>query len=244
MNKPFPYKNKRVFLLWSGGLDSTFLIYHLLRGGARVEAGYVKVLNNEEKAKREEKAIKKLVKEFRSNDDWKDTGIFNYLGVLQEVLIKRSQNAVDLLQVPLWMNSMVLTMGSGFVIDCVALGYVMGDCAISYLDDIKKVYKAYEGFSGKKFPPIVFPLKKFNKNGIFQALPERFLKHVTCCERDPEWCGECKPCRTWMECEYSRDFPEYARHFVDKRKIPEITTIIADVDAEKSVNLLKKANGE
>ena len=55
---------KNVFILWSGGLDSTYLIYKNLNEGNKVISGYVSLLNNGKKVDMERQAIEKLKEEF------------------------------------------------------------------------------------------------------------------------------------------------------------------------------------
>jgi PP-loop superfamily ATP-utilizing enzyme len=52
-------KNKTTYVLWSGGLDSTYLIQYLLEKNPKqvVRAGYIELVNNVYKTKMETAAI-------------------------------------------------------------------------------------------------------------------------------------------------------------------------------------------
>lgn len=50
---------EQVAILWSGGLDSTYLVYSALRAGSTVTPIYVQIHNNCEKPAYEEIARKK-----------------------------------------------------------------------------------------------------------------------------------------------------------------------------------------
>jgi tRNA U34 2-thiouridine synthase MnmA/TrmU len=69
-------KDKKYFVSWSGGLDSTFLIYKLLSEGYSVCSSYVKIGNNEEKTTRELNSIKNIIPLFK--DEFKNK--FSYYG--------------------------------------------------------------------------------------------------------------------------------------------------------------------
>lgn len=51
----------KVFAFWTGGMDSTAMILRLLAEGHEVHAGYVEIMNNPEKTKRERAAIQKIL---------------------------------------------------------------------------------------------------------------------------------------------------------------------------------------
>ena len=53
-----------IFCLWSGGLDSTFMIDKLLKEGNTVVVGYIEILNNPRQMERERNARKIMTKKF------------------------------------------------------------------------------------------------------------------------------------------------------------------------------------
>ena len=53
---------KKNLVLWSGGLDSTHLVYDNLSNGNKVSALYIELTNNDTKVKLEKAALKKMTK--------------------------------------------------------------------------------------------------------------------------------------------------------------------------------------
>lgn len=87
-------KTKHYLVSWSGGLDSTYLIYDLLRKNQRVSAVYTKIQNNTAKNLREHAAIAAIRPIFEINPNFKLLGE-------NEVNINM-YGAVSLAQVPAW----------------------------------------------------------------------------------------------------------------------------------------------
>ncbi len=54
------YAGRRALVAWSGGLDSTYLVWRCLRAGIDVTAAYFEIANNENKVKRERAALDRL----------------------------------------------------------------------------------------------------------------------------------------------------------------------------------------
>lgn len=193
---------------WTGGIDSTFLIYHLLEQGHSVEAVYTELLNNKHQTTREKDAINSMKSLFveRYDDRFKyveHTNIFN----LQNV------STTQLILPQLHILLLNLIMASHDKIDEVCIGYVMNDDAISYLDDIQN---AWNSFLVYNIPKLTFPLTKFNKTEIIRDLPEEFLKKCSWCECPDKLnpgivgCGECSSCKRLLyieQYEFNRGVP-------------------------------------
>jgi len=159
---------KTAFVLWSGGLDSTALIYYYLKKGYKVDAGYVKLNNNENKTKQELDAIKSILTDLSPYN-------FHYKGIILESTIYGS---AILPQFPIWMTALVYITE---MYDEISLGYVMNDDAISFLEEIKQVWKSYEIFKYNK-SELVFPLSKMNKEHIKSLLSENIFNKTVSCE--------------------------------------------------------------
>lgn len=192
-------KSKRILCLWSGGLDSTFMIRKLIDKGHNVSAVYIEVKNNVEKTKRERAAI----------DVLKQGVVFVHprTGTIEGCFVGHH----EILGTPSLMFGMMAglihgllieistAMQKGITYDQVAVGYVMGDDAISFIDDFRKVWKSLEGITGP-LPELIFPLSKIKKIEIWNHPLMITLKHnVTWCECPMELvnnvpCGECEPC--------------------------------------------------
>ena len=185
-----------IFALWSGGLDSTYLIQKLLDEDNNnvVWASYVEICNNPNKTKMELEAVGKLTHIFETLYPNR----FNYRGTSISVDVKSPAMRFGMEQMPVWLMS----LASITPIDSkqIAIGYIMNDCAISYLSEIKGVIKAYNKICQTPLPPVIFPLSKQNKNDICWALKKELRDHVVTCENpsliDNKWvqCGDCVPC--------------------------------------------------
>ncbi len=65
----------------------------------------------------------------------------------------------------------------------VCLGYVMNDCAISYLNELKAMFRCFsKNISTKPFPKVTFPLSKVCKEDIVYNINKDLKSHVTWCE--------------------------------------------------------------
>ncbi len=177
--------NKTVF--WSGGLDSTYLIYKLLCDGFHVDAYYIKLENNKNKTKRELNAIQHILPLFKKYN-------FTYKGILSTVAIEQVEDNTTIFhQSPIWI------MLSLFVKGPLSIGYVMNDDAISYLDDYRKIITDLNVLRDSPLE-IEFPLQKFKKETIIKLLPKEYLKHIVYCESEKKSkCGVCHPCLRFKE---------------------------------------------
>lgn len=174
---------------WSGGIDSTYLIQKLLEDGHEVTAIYTKIYNNEEKTKRELKAIENINNYFKNNDN------YNFK-IAAELNINEPNTLLELLQFPFFIFSLLYHC-EGF--DKVVIGYIMGDDAISYIEDFKNIWNSFKGIYSNNFPDIEFPLIKEHKKYILDKIDKRYLEHNTWCEAnfptDSKFCNVCIPCK-------------------------------------------------
>lgn len=185
-------KQKKVLLTWSGGLDSTFMIFDYLRRGYHVDVVYARFKNSYGKTAREEKAIDAMFTQYFSNFNVKRVNTI-------EVSLGSFTQSLCLTQVPSWLLALISSVDQSH--DEVALGYVMNDDAVSFLDDIRTVWNSYQGLMHYPLPPLVFPLIKKQKNYIYRELPEVLRANVMWCESGDEAdkCGMCRPCRRMIE---------------------------------------------
>ena len=190
---------------WSGGLDSTYLIYKFLKEGHSVVAAYCEIINNITKTERERYAIEKLKHKLYP------------LGALEVIDGARVEANGDSLcsfeQVPLLLLSIIYSGGKA---DKVALAYTLNDDAIAFLSDIKKIYNSYKVLAkDRSWPEMIFPLYRTSKAEILRKLPVELIKDITFCENPSgkDNCGTCTPCRRWKVLEESGAVPEGAKRF-------------------------------
>lgn len=198
---------KTYTVFWSGGLDSTYLIQKLLSEGHAVEACYIELTNNEEQVKREKAAIDKLLPIFQENSD------FYYRGVAVTIGINCGFNAI-LTQGYCWFTSSIVVRDR-----ILALGYVMNDDAISFLEEFRAINTALNGLRQEPVE-IEFPLSKTSKSTIIGRINSKLMEHVVWCESASETekpCGRCTSCKR-MKVAYGGD--NYWKHgtFADDTK--------------------------
>ena len=183
-------KKNKTFIFWSGGLDSSYLIYDYLKDGYPVVAGHINIKNNAIQMKREQEAIKKMLPIFNAYEN------FEYVGSILDILIKTKDTNICLSQVP------ILILGTLFAqnikgVKNIAIAYAANDDAISYLKDIGTIYDAYAKLMYSDMPNLLFPLNKMNKQAIYKDTPKKILKCITFCESNKDKCGECPSCLRW-----------------------------------------------
>jgi 7-cyano-7-deazaguanine synthase in queuosine biosynthesis len=207
---------KKVLCLWSGGIDSTYMVWSYLKWGYEVDCCYVKLHNNVVKTKMEMEAIDKIY------DHLKLFGNINKLNNTFDITLDAPGNAVIFKQMPIWINCLISSICKDH--NEVAMGYIMNDDAISYLDDIKKVYDSYEPlfnwrYEDVKMPEIKFPLAKVHKSEIFTTIPIELGKLTVFCENPLEGnAGEFIPCGHCHTCS-KRKFYEEQGNVPDELKV-------------------------
>lgn len=211
----------KIFAFWTGGMDSTAMILRLLAAGHEVHAGYVEIMNNPEKTKRERAAIQNLLPKIQER----------YPEFVLVERVAKTECSVgpvhypSFKQLPSFVFAAVQYAG-GY--DQIALGYVMNDDEISFLSEIRELFETSFRLtiqSDIKIPEIIFPMTKTSKHEIHNDLGELF-EFVTWCEEEnlPEGhrnCGECTPCRKMIALRLS---------VKDQVKEPETESISVDPD--------------
>lgn len=206
-----------ILIPFSSGLDSTALVYNALEKKEKFEVCYIEIKNNIGKSKIEFQQRSKILKLFNERFS---TNILDSTGT--EILVNRNR-VVSLPQLPIWIMGLLYNISDNT--KEVRLGYCKNDDAISYIDEIKKIWKSYETVISSKLPKLTFPISKNGKIEHSQKLPNDIFQETFFCEdpRDividtssiPEaditWrdCGECGPCR---RSKYDETFDIYSRN--------------------------------
>lgn len=185
-------------ILFSGGLDSTYLVYKNLREGNIVYPIYLEILNNEDKVLIEKNQIKLLYNIFSN-----EYSNIRPITFPMKFGAYNSFHELGLTQAPVWIFGMIY---SGLLsnVDEIHVGYVMNDDAISFINDFKRIYMSFKGLLNVEMPPLQFPLFKTKKIEIFANLPEKYKELTITCEHpilnnkgdkltfNP--CGHCDTC--------------------------------------------------
>lgn len=193
--------NKNIIVLFSGGLDSTFLLWKNVKEQNNVYPVYIEITGNVGKTSREKEATSRIIGKLREDD---------YSHHLNDIKFPykfdNSENFIgDCLyfkQLPIWILGILMSLE--LHIDEVHIGYVMNDDATAYIKEIKKLFKAYKPFISNQKVKLKFPLRKHNKEQIWNSLPERYKQETVFCENplkseDGSYtdCSGCDSCRTY-----------------------------------------------
>jgi len=201
-------KSKVIAVLFSSGLDSTYLVHKNLKEGNTVHPIYVEIKNNENKCKVEKQNINMLYKIFSEKfpDKIKPPRI------VTEISVNSNQRDLIFVQIPIWIFGMMYTPYLSEY-DEIHIGYVSNDDAVSYLEQIRDLYNSHKWLVGgkKRLPKLLFPLSQVQKYTMMEELPHEYKPFITSCEepilkpyyiklRDErmqfyEPCGRCVACK-------------------------------------------------
>lgn len=126
-----------------------------------------------------------------------------------------SDSRLLFMQMPIWIIAALYVNPS---IQKILIGYCMNDDAISYLDEIKKIYHSYKHLmSDKKMPKLGFPLSKTKKREMFITMPEEISQLTVFCENPTGKidCGRCDSCERYK---HENLFYRYTRNQLQKEE--------------------------
>ena len=193
--------SKKIGVLFSSGLDSTYLVYKNLKEGNIVYPIYIEIENNGNKSIIEKNRIELLYQMFC--EDYRHK--IEYIKHVLKTSVRANEDSIHLKQVPVWIIGLLYSQGIG--VDEFQIGYVCGDDSTSYIQDMKDIYYSYEKIS-EKLIPVEFPLTKLKKWQIIRELPDKYHKYIYSCESpnvigkesdefiEYEACCECTACKT------------------------------------------------
>lgn len=202
-----------ILIPFSSGLDSTVLVYKALENKENIKLCYINIKNNESKTKIEVQQREKLKNIFREKYN---CYIEDENGI--EIQIRRN-SMINLPQVPAWIMGLLYSIDSS--VTEVRMGYCMNDDAVSFVEDIKKIWKSYQSISDNKLPKLTFPLLKLGKLHHASALPDDIFQETYFCENprifkvlttnEDAWedCGTCDTCK---RAKYDDTFFRYNRN--------------------------------
>lgn len=188
---------------WSGGLDSTYLIHQLLSEGHCVRAISWNMNPGFMQDVRQKKAIEEmtpLLEQFRKDLHYTNNWfVMDYIPDHEMGYAFSNNDYFSLGQVPSIIAAIARRITDDT--DFVAIGYVMGDDALSFLDEINALYTAFINLRASFTiapPKLVFPLIKRSKYVLYELLPDNLKGKVTWCESHKKiktrGCGICPSC--------------------------------------------------
>lgn len=166
---------KNLLIPWSGGLDSTYLLYKALKDNHTVTTLSMNLRNNIGQQFLENEAREKI-KIILS--DMKLSILTRFLE--SDIDVKSYSNNFELVQPPIWVLFSALTLHE--YIDEIQFGYVLGDHANSYIDDILNLFEAIKPFMKSKNAKITFPIIKQHKKDLYDRLPTEIKNAISYCE--------------------------------------------------------------
>lgn len=183
--------NNEILILWSAGLDSTAILYEAAKKRENVRIVYIEIKNNLEKTKVEKTQISKILellnKEFKS---------FFYVNYPITIDVNSSCEFIGLKQPLIWLTGLFYSL-RGFEKE-IRIGYCMNDDAISYINEIKKIWKSFQPLYDKPLPKLVFPLITSKKYRHMESLPDNIFQETTFCETPEKLIGD--HIVTWEDC--------------------------------------------
>lgn len=197
-------------VLFSGGLDSTFLLYSLL-DVVPVDILYVDGCQGVSKATAELKAREKIIRLLESRGDLRLSCTFK---VRNQIIANHGNEVIAeyrFAQVLPWIYGAISNYTREH--SSVAISYVLGDDICGDLKDVRTAWDLISNFTKQHPVPLAFPLRRIRKTDIYKILPEKLLKLVWVCENPNEIkragrgtvfkpCGKCVPCITQKVTEY------------------------------------------
>jgi hypothetical protein len=175
---------------------------NISRAGHTVHATYISILNNETKKEMELSAISKMepiIKKEFPND-------FFFLGEVCSFSFSIHGTNLYFKQMPLWLIGILYSLESDM--NTVGIGYILNDDAISYLNDMQKIFRSFRPLMDENvpMPKLEFPLSKKRKSDFLKLLPPELLSLTVRCENPTKTldgafieCNVCVPCKRWIE---------------------------------------------
>lgn len=234
--------SKKIGVLFSSGLDSTYLVWKNLNDGNQVVPIYIEITNNKVKSIMEKNRIGLLHKEFKKefnniNDElnyYRDDNLMKDVHYVLDVGVSANEDSLHFKQVPIWILGIMFCQS--LKLDEIQIGYVCNDDAIPYLQDIQKIYKSYQSITNNLIP-LKFPLSKKRKWELVQDLPKKYLDLIFSCENariigsedaeliEYEPCCECVPCNTIISSNYYyHEMPQIYADGILKKRVRELSS--------------------
>lgn len=196
--------NKVPLVLWSGGLDSTYLVWSNISNQNVIDTLYVEITNNEEMTDYEHTAIKNLKKSFKKEQ---------YLGFIRNeltyVIPSKPDCKLILPQAAIWTDA-ILWMFDPEKHSHVEIGYIKDDDFWHYKEAIQELQKNLFSTFREQEIEVQFPLEWMSKSEIIDIYKSReigpeLLKKIHYCETSKKPCGKCPSCKRHLTAIYEQE---------------------------------------
>jgi 7-cyano-7-deazaguanine synthase in queuosine biosynthesis len=208
---------KTILVPFIGGMDLTYLALKNLQDGHKIRLLYVELRNNINQHSAQLMAINNIVEELKKRYGTEKIELIT-AGNIEVTTLKYSEN--DLTQPFIWITfSVFYTDG----VDEIHFGYIMNDCATSYINEIKNIWNSLIEFNyEKRNIEIKFPIMKINKKQIYRLLTENNLIDYTSYCENPVFheekyypCDDCKSCKRMVYDGFVNKTKDYIEPVVD-----------------------------
>lgn len=170
---PLAYNGEKVTLFWSGGVDSTYMLFWLLAHGYEVHTIYCELENNSFKVKRENWARKKIREWVAANSPRLNINWHHREEPISKMNIQSGEFRSCLAQAPVWLVNTQFAcghFGQGLPRTYV-MAYVNGDDALHWIPAFDKIVEGYNMLAkdGHEIT-VLFPLASMKKTWFYEAL--------------------------------------------------------------------------
>jgi len=176
--------------MFSGGLDSTAMFWRLINGGSELHVHHLYLVNKENRARAENRAVKQIVERMR------EVRNFGFSESYHEYPCYNKNFMWDSDIFSFMAGSICLSMKS---IREVAVGMTASDMRGGLSERVERANKIFDAFGSKAKK--VYPLMDMTKKQVWDSLPED-LRNMSWSCRTPLYegdeikkCGKCRTCR-------------------------------------------------
>ena len=185
----------KAYVMWSGGLDSTALIWDYLQRGYTVSAGYVAFPLNAGKTGAELRAIHRML-------PFLERYRFSFKGVVGWFRWNYGMND-NLHRGPFALINIIYSAMLEEEFDEMAIGMVRDDhVSEAELKVYFNLHRSLRPLLIRK-NRLVFPLRNRSKKQLLPGLPPELRRHIWTCDqlsaRQRKPCGKCHRCRRYQE---------------------------------------------
>lgn len=170
---PIAYNGKTVTLFWSGGVDSTYMLFWLLAHGYEVHTIYCELENNSFKVKRENLAREKIRNWTIANVPSVTSRWHHRKEPISRIKISSGDFRACLAQAPLWLVNTQFIGGelSRELPRTYVMAYVNGDDALYWIPAFNKIVEGYNMLAKDGHDiTVLFPLASMKKAWFYEAL--------------------------------------------------------------------------
>jgi 7-cyano-7-deazaguanine synthase in queuosine biosynthesis len=183
-------KSPTTLVMFSGGLDSTCVLWRLVNGDEELHVHHLHLVNKENRAAAENKAVTDIVAHLRG------VRHFGFSESYHEYPCYGGGFMWDSDIFSFMAGSICLGMKT---IERVAIGMTLSDMRGGLSHRVERANKIFEAFGTKARK--VYPVGQMTKKQIYEALPEKLRMMSWSCrtpiykDDDMVACGKCKTCR-------------------------------------------------